>query len=141
MQLWTLHSQLLIAIQDNDLDAAEDILKQESFDPDVRFAFGSGNQIPAICLCVERGLYQMAKLLIDYKCSINQVDDCGYTPLHFAASHQFYDLLTLLINHRANVNAVSNYGHTPLHLASQQSSVGKPFRFSIVMLFLMNTSI
>lgn len=125
MEIWTLHSNLLLAIQDNDLESAEDILRQDHVDPDVKFNMGYGNQVPAICLCVERGLYQMAKLLIDYGCSVNQTDDLGYSPLHFAASHQFMDLMKLLVTNRANVNSVSNYGHTPLHLACQQSSVGQ----------------
>ena len=119
-----LQCQLLNAIQDNDLELAEDLLRRDAVDPDTRFLLGSENQVPAICLCVERGLYEMAKLLVEYGCSINQVDSCGYTPLHLASSHQFIDLVRLLIHHRANVNAVSNYGHTPLHLAAQQSSVG-----------------
>ncbi|KAI1304268.1 Ankyrin repeat and KH domain-containing protein mask [Halotydeus destructor] len=123
MQQWVLHSQLLVAIQDNDLESANDVLQQDNMDADVRFSIGSGNQIPAICLCVERGLYEMSKVLIAYGCSINQVDDCGYTPLHLAVSHQFVDLVRLLIGHRANVNSVSNYGQTPLHLAAQQSSL------------------
>lgn len=125
MQLWTLHSKLLLAIQDNDLERAEDILRQGVVDPDVKFSIGHGSNVPAICLCVERGLYQMAKLLIEYGCSVNQVDDSGYTALHFSVSHQFLDLVKLLIGNRANVNAVSNYGQTALHLACQQSSVGK----------------
>ena len=125
MQLWTLTSKLLLAIQDNDLEAAEDLLRQGSVDADTRFSMGHGSQVPAICLCVERGLYQMAKLLIDYGCSVNQVDDSGYTALHFSVSHQFLDLVKLLIANRANVNAVSNYGQTALHLACQQSSVGE----------------
>lgn len=125
MQLWTLHSKLLLAIQDNDLERAEDILRQGVVDPDVKFSIGHGSNVPAICLCVERGLYQMAKLLIEYGCSVNQVDDSGYTALHFSVSHQFLDLVKLLIANRANVNAVSNYGQTALHLACQQSSVGE----------------
>ena len=125
MHLWTLHSNLLLAIQDNDLDRAEDILRQDKVDPDVKFSIGAGSNVPALSLCVERGLYQMAKLLIDYGCSVNQVDDSGYTALHFSVSHQFVDLVRLLISNRANVNAVSNYGQTALHLACQQSSVGQ----------------
>lgn len=124
MQLWTLHSKLLLAIQDNDLERAEDILRQGTVDPDVKFTIGHGSNVPALCMCVERGLYQMTKLLIDYGCSVNQVDDSGYSALHFSVSHQFLDLVKLLISHRANVNAVSNYGQTALHLACQQSSVG-----------------
>jgi len=122
-QIWTLHSNLLLAIQDNDLEAAEDLLRHESVDPDVCFAIGHGSSTPAICLCVERGLYSMAKLFISYGCSVNSCDENGYTALHFSCSHQFLDLVKLLISNRANTNAVSNFGQTPLHLACQQSSL------------------
>ena len=127
MQLWILHSDLLLAIQDNDLDRAEEILRMDVVDPDVRFNTGNPSRVPAICLCVERGLYEMAKLFIQYGCSVNQTDDMGYSPLHFACFHQFVDLTKLLIANRANVNAVSTYGQTPLHLACQQSSLGELF--------------
>lgn len=137
-----LQCQLLNAIQDNDLDLAEELLRNDSLDPDTRFVLGASTQVPAICLCVERGLYEMTKLLIEFGCSINQVrgrlcdsmllTNChqvdshnAYGPLHLAASHQFVDLVRLLLTHRANVNAVSAFSHTPLHLASQQSSVGE----------------
>ena len=122
-EIWTLHSHLLLAIQDNDLEAAEDILRQGIVDPDICFAIGHGTATPAICLCVERGLYSMSKLFISYGCSVNTNDENGYTALHFSVSHQFLDLVKLLISNRANVNAVSNFGQTPLHLACQQSSV------------------
>ena len=130
MEIWSLNSKLLLAIQDNDLQVAKEILSHDSMDPDVRFAMGYGNQIPAICLCVERGLYQMAKLLIDSGSSVNSSDDLGYTPLHFAASHQFTDLVKLLLANRADPNAASNYLHTPLHLACQQSSIGQYSSYS-----------
>lgn len=122
MQLWTLHSQLLVAIQYNDTTAAQAIL-QQGVDPDIRFHIGS-HQMPAICLCAERGHYDLVKLLISFGCSINQMDDCGFTALHFACNHLFIDIVKLLIANRANTNATSNYGHTPLHQAVQQPSLG-----------------
>lgn len=125
MQLWTLHSQLLVAIQYNDVTAADELLKK-GIDPDIRFRMGS-HTMPALCLCAEKGHYEMAKLLIDHGCSTNQLDDCGYTPLHFASSHLFVDIVKLLLANRANINAVTHYGHTPLHLAVQQPSLGNCF--------------
>jgi serine/threonine-protein phosphatase 6 regulatory ankyrin repeat subunit A len=122
--MWGLHSSLLIAIQENDIEGAKEVLRQESVDADVSF-FHNGRSYgtPALCLCVERGLYDMTKLFISYGCSVNAPDDNGYTALHFSCSHQFADIVTLLVSNRANVNAVSNLSQTPLHLASQQSSL------------------
>lgn len=125
MQVWTLHSQLLLSIEDNDLEAADSILKLPEIDPDVKFKISSNNNVPAISLAIERGHYDMAKLLIGYGSSVNLVDDCGCTPLHFAVNNQNVRLLKLLIANRANVNFVSYFGQTPIHLAAALSSVGK----------------
>lgn len=126
-RVWSLQSALLIAIQENDIEAAEDVLRQQDLiDPDVCFGrspLHGSTGTPAICLCVERGLYCMTKLLISYGCSVNACDDNGYTALHFSCCHQFSDIVRLLVSNRANVNAVSNFGQTPLHLACQQSSL------------------
>lgn len=127
MQVWTLHSQLLLSIEYNDLEAADAILKLPEIDPDIKFRIGSNNNIPAISLSIEKGHYDMTKLLISYGSSVNQVDDCGLTPLHYAVNNQNINLLKLLIANRANVNFASYYGQTPFHLAAQQSSVGKVF--------------
>lgn len=122
MQLWTLHSQLLVAIEYNDIPTAKSIF-QQGIDPDIRFCIGS-HQMPAICLCAERGHYDMAKLFIENGCNVNQMDDCGFAPIHFACNHLCINIVKLLISHKADVNATSNYGHTPLHLAVQQPSLG-----------------
>ncbi|RWS29064.1 serine/threonine-protein phosphatase 6 regulatory ankyrin repeat subunit A-like isoform X1 [Leptotrombidium deliense] len=123
MQHWNAASDLLVAIQYNDLSTAESILRRPHFDADIRFRLSANNSVPAICVCAERGLNEMMRLLIDSGCSVNLRDDCGFTPLHFAVTHQFVDIINLLLNQRANANCVSNYGHTPLHLAAQQSSL------------------
>lgn len=126
MQLWTIQSNLLLAIQDNDLQAVEDILTSNlsAIDADITFNLGYGTAIPAICLAVERGLYDMVKLFLRLGCSVNATDSNGFTALHVAVSHQFVDIVQLLLTNRANVNAVSNNGRqTPLHVSCQQSSV------------------
>ena len=129
MQIWTLHSQLLVAIQYNDSSTAESILKQ-GVDSDVRFYSGT-HQTPALCLCAQRGHYDLVDLLLRYGCSTNQVDNCGLSALHFACNHLFVEIAKLLIANRASLNLASNYGHIPLHLAAQQPSLGilKTFQF------------
>lgn len=122
MQIWTLHSQLLIAIQYNDSSTAEALLKQ-GVDSDVRFYSGS-HQTPALCLCTQRGHHDLVQLLLRYGCSTNQVDHCGRSALHFAADNLFLDIAKLLVANRASVNLASDYGHIPLHLAAQQPSLG-----------------
>lgn len=116
-----LQSQLLVAIQNNDINLAEELLTK-GIDPDTRFQVDSQKK-PAICLCVERGHIEMARLLIKYGCSINQYDANGYTPLHLAAIFRHEDITVLLLKNRSNVKAVSNSGQTALHLASELSIV------------------
>ena len=122
MQIWTLHSQLLVAIQYNDSSTAESILKQ-GVDSDVRFYSGT-HQTPALCLCAQRGHFDLVDLLLRYGCSTNQADNCGLSALHYACNHLFVEIAKLLIANRASLNLASNYGHIPLHLAAQQPSLG-----------------
>lgn len=49
---WNLQSQLLVAIQKDDVTRAKELLA-DGVDCDARFLFGSHRR-PALCLCVER---------------------------------------------------------------------------------------
>ena len=49
---WNLQSQLLVAIQKDDVMRAKELLA-DGVDCDARFLFGSHRR-PALCLCVER---------------------------------------------------------------------------------------
>jgi hypothetical protein len=49
---WNLQSQLLVAIQKDDVMRAKELLA-DGVDCDARFNFGSHRR-PALCLCVER---------------------------------------------------------------------------------------
>lgn len=49
---WNLQSQLLVAIQKQDVSRAKQLL-DNGVDCDARFMFGSHRR-PALCLCVER---------------------------------------------------------------------------------------
>lgn len=122
MTMWIQQSRLLVAIQNNDLKVAQSLL-ESGVDADLRFKVGPEKR-PAICLCVERGHAQMAKLLLQYGCSINQNDPCGgFTPLHIASAHGHLEVAEILLKNRANVKVLDNFGHTPMHLASQHSSL------------------
>lgn len=119
---WNLESQLLVAIQNDNLESARHVLIEKGLDADVRFRTGAQKR-PAVCLCVERGNMPMVQLLLSKGCSINQADSTGFTALHIAASHGNPDLVALLLKHRANAKSVTAQGHTALHLAAQRPSV------------------
>ncbi|CAG2167923.1 unnamed protein product [Oppiella nova] len=122
MQIWTLHSQLLVAIQYNDSSTVESLLKR-GVDSDTRIHDYGTHHTPALCLCAQRGHLDLVRLLLSHGCSINQVDTQGLSALHFACNHLFVEIAKLLIGNRAQLNMASNYGHIPLHLAAQQPSL------------------
>ncbi|XP_066987146.1 ankyrin repeat and protein kinase domain-containing protein 1-like isoform X1 [Macrobrachium rosenbergii] len=117
---WALDSQLLVAIQNNDVSRAHQLF-QAGVDTDTRFSINSQKR-PALCICVENNALDMVKLLVERGVSINQGDSDGVTPLHIACSHSYPDLAALLLRARANVNARTNQGHTPLHLAAMRGN-------------------
>ncbi|XP_071533218.1 uncharacterized protein [Panulirus ornatus] len=117
---WALDSQLLVAIQNNDVNRAHKLF-QAGVDTDTRFSINS-QQRPALCLCVENNDLDMVQLLVELGVSINQGDSGGLTPLHIACTHGYPHLARLLIKARANVNARTHQGHTPLHLAALRGS-------------------
>ena len=47
-------------------------------------------------------------------------DDCGNTPLHFAATKGNHNAVTLLVNHKAKTDAMNKDGKTPVHLAAEE---------------------
>src|SRR2546428_711052 len=48
------------------------------------------------------------------------VDNRGWTPLHWAAERGHSQLVELLLANKADINARTNRGDTPLHLASEK---------------------
>nr|XP_027226841.1 26S proteasome non-ATPase regulatory subunit 10-like [Penaeus vannamei] len=117
---WNLDSQLLVAIQNNDVPRVHKLF-QEGVDTDTRFSINS-QQRPALCLCVENNAQDMVQLFVELGVSINQGDSQGLTALHIACSHTYIHLAGLLIKARANVNARTHQNHTPLHLAAMRGN-------------------
>ena len=77
--------------------------------------------------CTGDGSYDMAKLLIDRKCTVDiefngysDGKEKGYTPLMYAVTEkQNYDLVKLLLDNKANINhKASSDGYTPLITAT-----------------------
>lgn len=123
-QWWALYSQLQTAIQFNDLQAAQCLLKR-GLDSDYRFGAA---RTPALCISSKSGNFDLVRLLIDHGCSVNQSDENGQTALHFACSFISASSLSisrLLLQHRANVDATNLYGSAPLHLTVMNSSIGQ----------------
>ncbi|XP_057380489.1 ankyrin repeat and protein kinase domain-containing protein 1-like [Daphnia carinata] len=117
---WNLQSQLLVAIQKDDVMRAKELLA-DGVDCDARFLFGSHRR-PALCLCVERDSLDLVRLLLDWGCSVNQSDTRGQTALHLAASRGQFGLLEHLLRSKASVRALDEQKRTPLHWAAQHTS-------------------
>ena len=65
------------------------------------------------------GNWQMVDLLLRYRVAVNALDDCGYTPLMFAASQGHCSVMKRLISAGATVDTQGIYdGKTALMLAA-----------------------
>jgi len=65
----------------------------------------------------DKGYLDIATLLIEKGCNINEKDNDGYTPLHIACNKGNLDMVKLLIEKGCNINEKNNNGNTPLHTA------------------------
>ncbi len=65
----------------------------------------------------KRGNKQDVELALKLGASINQKDEKGNTPLHWAAKEGHLDVVKYLIEHGAKINEKNNKGDTPLSLA------------------------
>lgn len=68
--------------------------------------------------CREGNALQVRVWLDDTEHDMNQGDDHGFSPLHWAAKEGHLNLVTLLIQRGARVNATNMGDDTPLHLAT-----------------------
>lgn len=89
--------------------------------------FEKENLEQPLLLAVERGYFEIFRILLDSGAKLNGVDGKGNTALHYAAreiqftrSRQF---LEALISLRSNIEARNVDGETPLHVASRRGSV------------------
>ncbi|KAL7636590.1 UNVERIFIED_CONTAM: hypothetical protein RMT77_013367 [Armadillidium vulgare] len=114
---WTLNSQLLLAIQNNDVTGASKLFN-EGLDADTRFCINS-EKLPAICLSVRNNDLNMVKLLIGLGASVNQRDSNGESPLHITCEHGYFTIAKLLLDNRADVQCKNKNGQTPIHLAAK----------------------
>lgn len=67
--------------------------------------------------------HKIAQSLIEAGTDVNSKNDRGFTPLHFAASHDSDKLVKLLIESGADINSKDIDGDTPLHCAAVSNSV------------------
>ncbi|XP_034255089.1 integrin-linked protein kinase [Thrips palmi] len=68
--------------------------------------------------CREGNAMQVRVWLDDTEHDMNQGDDHGFSPLHWAAKEGHYKIAELLIQRGARINATNRGDDTPLHLAA-----------------------
>src|SRR5471030_1068571 len=103
-----------------------------------------GLNYTALTAACSEGNYDIAKLLIEHKCTVDieikeYIDqkETGYTPLMYAVNkEQKYDIVKLLIDNKANVNhKASSDGCTPLIIANKYPNCSN---YTIVDLLIKN---
>jgi len=65
------------------------------------------------------GRVKICKLLLDNGASVDEIDDCKYTALHWSCREGHFELTKLLLQHGASIHKVNKNNSTPLHLAAR----------------------
>ena len=106
---------LLNALNVGALTSAEVLVRHPKINVNVRNAHGE----TALMLACLKGHFALAKLLISKQADINQP---GWTPLHYAATGGHVELIQLLLEESAYIDAESPNGTTPLMMAARYGS-------------------
>ena len=106
---------LLNALNVGALTSAEVLVRHPKINVNVRNAHGE----TALMLACLKGHLALAKLLISKQADINQP---GWTPLHYAATGGHVELIQLLLEESAYIDAESPNGTTPLMMAARYGS-------------------
>ncbi|XP_036371886.1 ankyrin repeat and SOCS box protein 4 [Megalops cyprinoides] len=136
----TMNSRFLMALQSDDADDVEEILRS-SIDIDTIFevedrsmilaSYKQGYWLPGYKLesswatglhvCVMYNSVASALVLLQNGAAVNRKPN-GKTPLHVACEVSNSDFVTLLLRHGARVNSTSLSGHSPLHYCITKES-------------------
>ncbi len=106
---------LLLALKLDSLRAAEFLIQQPGLDLDALNASGEN----ALMLAALRGHVGLMRLLIRQGAEVNQP---GWTPLHYAATHASpvsVEMIDLLLEQHAYIDAASPNESTPLMMAAR----------------------
>jgi len=106
---------LLNALNAGALTSADVLIHHPKINLNVRNAHGE----TALMLACIKGHLALAKLLISKQADINQP---GWTPLHYAATGGHVELIQLLLEESAYIDAESPNGTTPLMMAARYGS-------------------
>jgi ankyrin repeat protein len=106
---------LLTALNVGALTSAEVLIRHPKINVNVRNAH---DETPLMLACL-KGQVVLAKLLISRHADINQP---GWTPLHYAATGGHVELIQMLLEESAYIDAESPNGTTPLMMAARYGS-------------------
>lgn len=109
-------SLLMIAIRENSAKVAQVLLQQAGLQINHRARNGD----TAIMLASYLGQLSMVRQLLALQAEINQP---GWTALHYAATSGHLDIIKLLLEHHAYIDAESPNKTTPLMMASRSGKL------------------
>lgn len=82
-----------------------------------------GHNFDEFLNAIKTGNIQLIENIINSGFDINQKDDKGNTPLHYAARDKSKEAIRILVEHGANIDAVNKLKCTPLHFAILNNNI------------------
>ena len=77
----------------------------------------------SVIQAVVDGNKEVVEILLNNGYNVNQIDNDGWTPLHYAASNRFEDIIKVLIDYGADRTIKDIWGNTPIDLTKYHRSL------------------
>ncbi len=115
------NDSLYKAVSINDLVWARSLLKSGA---DVNYVKSQGQwmKVNSLITAVNKGNFEMAKLLVENKADVNWKDGFNTTALMYAASKGSKDIVVLLVDNGADIKAEDGKGNTVLSAAKESKN-------------------
>lgn len=119
MKIKEFSEKLIVAVEDNNLDAIKDCIANGA---DLNYV--NDDNDTALNKATFWGRLDIAKFLIEKGADVNKGDKFNVTPLMVAAHREELDIAKFFIEKGANVNAKNGDNYTALHYTTYPSSDG-----------------
>lgn len=115
VKIFALENTILSYVEQNDINGIKKVIREGG-----NINVVDENLYTPLMIASKKGYFDIAKLLLDAKASINNQSKTGETALILAASNHNRDIVRLLIDNGADVNIRDSSGNTALTIAARK---------------------